>query len=224
MTTPPTKSEANRSIGKHQLDEQRASILDAAETLFLQNGLSNTSMIEIASQAGISKVTLYRYFANRDVIALEIQKRMLNKVSETIDSDQPLHSREALKKQVVSMIRNFELLQDAYRYIGMFDKIYLDNAPDVALTKWTKEQLSLSTWKKDPADKNTLDRQAKNEFSVVMNTVIWFLEKLALRGELTWSDREIPLEQHLKIFEKLILSYFDQVADSETHEEQITAS
>ena len=36
------------------MDEQRSSILDAAETLFLQNGLESTRMIDIAAQAGIT--------------------------------------------------------------------------------------------------------------------------------------------------------------------------
>ena len=73
----PTRSKLDtaRQNGAHQVDEQRSSILDAAEALFLQNGLDSTRMIDIAAQAGITKVTLYRYFPNRDVIALEIHAR-----------------------------------------------------------------------------------------------------------------------------------------------------
>lgn len=49
------------------------------------------------------------------------------------------------------------------------------------------------------------------ELAVIMNTVIWFLEKLALRGELTWSNKNVPLEEQLRIFEDLILGYFDRL-------------
>ena len=42
-------------------------------------------------------------------------------------------------------------------------------------------------------------------------TRIWFLEKLALRGELTWSNKEVPLEEHLRIFEDMITGYFDRL-------------
>ena len=54
------------------------------------------------------------------------------------------------------------------------------------------------------------------EITVIMNTVIWFLEKLALRGELTWSNKEIPLEEHLRIFEDMITGYFDRLIEART--------
>ena len=80
MATPRSKLDTGRQNGRHQVDEQRSSILDAAEALFLQNGLESTRMIDIAAQAGITKVTLYRYFPNRDVIALAIHARMMEKI------------------------------------------------------------------------------------------------------------------------------------------------
>ena len=51
MKTNPTQSSIDRQSGKFQVDEQRENILKAAETLFLHNGLENTSMIDIARQA-----------------------------------------------------------------------------------------------------------------------------------------------------------------------------
>ena len=47
-----------------------------------------------------------------------------------------------------------------------------------------------------------------------MNSVIWFLEKLALRGELTWANKEIPMEEHLQIFEDMITAYFDRLIET----------
>jgi hypothetical protein len=55
-----------------------------------------------------------------------------------------------------------------------------------------------------------LESPQYNRFIMVMNTVAWFLEKLALRGELTWSNQSIPLEEHLKLFEEMIIGYIDQ--------------
>lgn len=211
MTQSTTQSAINRSIGKHQVEEQRASILDAAEYLFLKNGLENTSMVEIARQANISKVTLYRYFANRDVIALEIQIRMLTKISDTTTPSEPKPPLAKVKFSAQSMIRNFDQLRDAFRYIGMFDKIYLDNSSETALTQWTLNQLSTSGWKRSKKDDQPASPQA-SEISVILSTVVWFLEKLAMRGEITWSDKDIPLDHHLEIFEEMIMSYIDQIS------------
>jgi AcrR family transcriptional regulator len=208
-----SKSETNRQIGKHQVDEQRASILDAAEKVFLQQGLENTKMVDIAARAGITKVTLYRYFPNRDGIALEIQACMIHRIASLLDPKDLEPSLKSAKKLAQSMIRNFDVLRDAYRYMGMFDKIYLDHPPDATLPQWTKNQLLSLTWNGIPSGNFVREYPQGNHFIMIMSTVIWFLEKLALRGELTWSDRAVPLNEHLQLFEDMILGYLDRILD-----------
>jgi AcrR family transcriptional regulator len=210
MKPTPSKSETDRLTGKHQVDEQRTHILDAAEKLFLQNSLENTTMVDIAAQAGITKVTLYRYFPDRDMIAVAIQARMLEKIASMLDPEDLQPTLECARKVVRAMIRNFDRLRDAYRYVGMFDKIYLDHPPDVALTRWTKEQLVSITWSGLPLEEVSREFLQENRIVMIMNTVIWFLEKLALRGELTWSDQSTPLEEHLKLFEEMIVGYIER--------------
>jgi hypothetical protein len=48
-----------------------------------------------------------------------------------------------------------------------------------------------------------------NKLGIILDTFTWVLEKLALRGEFTWADGSIPMEQNLEFFEKLILSALD---------------
>jgi AcrR family transcriptional regulator len=208
MSSNPTRSSIDRQAGKYQLDEQRENILQAAQTLFLGSGLENTSMIDIAKQAGITRATLYRYFANRDVIAVEIQMRMMKKIRAVLPEEaQPL-TLESHRRWAQAIIRSFEQLRDAYRYIGMFDKIYLDNAPESTLAQWTKTQLISGGF---GGDRSASHPGRPKELGVILSTITWFLEKLALRGELTWSDPTIPLEQHLRFFEAMIMHAFDQL-------------
>ena len=208
-----SKLEANRQKGRYQAEEQRTNILDAAETLFLQNGLANTSMVDIAAQAGITKVTLYRYFPNRDAIALEIQARAMERIASLVDLRDQAISLESVKELARAMIRNYRSLRDAYRYMGMFDELYLDHPPDVALTQWTKNQLISFTWHGATLEKIAREHPQGDRFIMIMSTVIWFLEKLALRGELTWSDQAVPLEEHLRSFEEMIVGYIDRFVD-----------
>jgi hypothetical protein len=102
-------------------------------------------------------------------------------------------------------------MRDRYRYTGMFDKIYLDNPPDSTLTMWTFSQLIAAGFVPHSSQAGSAAEPYSEELTVIMNTVIWFLEKLALRGELTWSNKEVPLEEHLRIFEDLIMGYFDRL-------------
>jgi AcrR family transcriptional regulator len=200
---------SGRQIGEHQVDWQRASILDAADKLFLQIGLKNTRMIDIAAGAGITKITLYRYFSNLDEIAVQIHERMLSRIASLINPEELVVSPDALKKLVQVMIHNFEPLRDAYRYIGLFDSLYLDNPPGTSVTEWTKNQLrSFPLTNLSLGDISREPRQG-SRLAVIINNVIWFLEKVAMRGELTWSDPSIPLEEHLKTFEDMIMVYID---------------
>lgn len=210
MNTKQPQSTIDRQAGKYQLDEQRVNILNAAEALFLQAGLENTSMIDIAKQAGITRATLYRYFSNRDEIAVEIQLRMIEKIR-TVLPDTPLpDTLESHRRRAQAIIRSFMQLRDAYRFIGMFDKIYLDNAADNAQVQWTKAQLMASGFASRKGE-NPDSPAAWKELGVILSTITWFLEKLALRGELTWSDPAIPLEEHLKFFEEMIMRSFDEL-------------
>jgi AcrR family transcriptional regulator len=102
-----SKLETTRQSGKTQVDARRTAILDTAEKLFLQNGLENTRIIDIAAEAGISKMSLYRYFPNRDVIALEIHAHMLEKISALVDPGDLTLSLEKAREVAVQMIRSF---------------------------------------------------------------------------------------------------------------------
>lgn len=208
-----SKLALSRQKGKHQVGQQRDSILDAAERLFLQRGLEHTTMVDIAAQAGVTKITLYRYFQNRDVIALEIQVRMMQRIGNSVGISEADLSLDTAKRFCQAMIRNFAELRDAFRYMSMFDQRYLDKSPDTGLTQWTKAQLSAWSWKGMPAFGAATKSPNDDRFHMVMSSVVWFLEKLAMRGELTWSDPSVPLETHLKLFEDMVIGYIDRIAE-----------
>ena len=66
-------------------DERRASaegrILDAAARLFVDRGVSNVGMIEIAEAAGCSRATLYRYFADRTSLHIAYVHREARRIA-----------------------------------------------------------------------------------------------------------------------------------------------
>ena len=53
-------------------EQKRELILDAAFELILENGYSNTKIIDIANKVGIGKGTVYEYFESKEMIALEL--------------------------------------------------------------------------------------------------------------------------------------------------------
>ena len=51
---------------------KRRAILEAATNLFLSQGYDGTSMDQVAAQAGVSKQTVYKHFADKDRLFAEI--------------------------------------------------------------------------------------------------------------------------------------------------------
>lgn len=52
--------------------EKRAAILEAAKGLFIRNAFAGTSMDAVASEAGVSKLTVYSHFGDKDNLFREV--------------------------------------------------------------------------------------------------------------------------------------------------------
>jgi AcrR family transcriptional regulator len=72
-TLPPAlRPGGDRSTPRDQRENEqiRTFLLDAAESSFTTHGFAKTTMGDVAAAAGVSRRTLYRYFANRDELVL----------------------------------------------------------------------------------------------------------------------------------------------------------
>ncbi|WP_131671901.1 TetR/AcrR family transcriptional regulator [Pseudomonas parakoreensis] len=54
--------------GRPKDPAKRRAILDAAKTLFLSHGYANTSMDAVAAEAGVSKLTVYSHFNDKETL------------------------------------------------------------------------------------------------------------------------------------------------------------
>lgn len=85
--------------------EKRAAILEAAKTLFLAHGFDGVSMDAIAAQAGVSKLTVYSHFKDKDTLFSETVRakceEQLPAALFTVDLTGPL------RKQLRSIAKGF---------------------------------------------------------------------------------------------------------------------
>ena len=63
----------------------RKNISDAANTLFISKGITDTTMDNIAKLAGYSKATLYVYFENKEEIFFSLVYKHAKWLYETIE-------------------------------------------------------------------------------------------------------------------------------------------
>jgi AcrR family transcriptional regulator len=65
----------SRTLSHDDLARFKAQLCDVAERLFAEHGAENVSMRQIAAAMGISPMTPYRYFANREEILAAVRIR-----------------------------------------------------------------------------------------------------------------------------------------------------
>jgi AcrR family transcriptional regulator len=65
---------------------KRKKILDGSRALFMREGVSSLTMDQIASRQGISKKTLYKFFANKSQLVTEAIEERIGEIAAMIDT------------------------------------------------------------------------------------------------------------------------------------------
>ena len=79
--------------GPTRRDERRETIVEAALALFAEHGALPVRVADIAVEAGISRATFYKHFAERDEILAELLSRLLATPPPAPDVDRPACER-----------------------------------------------------------------------------------------------------------------------------------
>ena len=112
---PPTGTKA--SPGRPKDLEKRQSILDAAKRLFPQFGFDGVSMEAIAAEAGVSKLTVYSHYGDKDALfRATISAKCEEMLPPTLFHAAP---KGPIRRQLTSIARAFFQLITSPEAIGM---------------------------------------------------------------------------------------------------------
>jgi AcrR family transcriptional regulator len=75
-----------RLLSEKAVEEFRDRLVDAAERLFAQHGLDAVTMRQLAAELGVSPMTPYRYFADKDAILAAVRTRAFNRHAEALEA------------------------------------------------------------------------------------------------------------------------------------------
>lgn len=77
--------------------EKRAAIIKAAQALFAENGVRLVSVTDIAERAGVSRVTLFKYFGDKEGLAREAMaswiKALIGEYRGVVAADKPFSEK-----------------------------------------------------------------------------------------------------------------------------------
>ncbi|MGA0588574.1 TetR/AcrR family transcriptional regulator [Dyella sp. KRB-257] len=87
--------------------EKRAAILEAAKNLFVRNAFAGTSMDAVAAEAGVSKLTVYSHFGDKDNLFREVVRARLQDLlpEDTYDLDPDADIGQTLLKIALTHAR-----------------------------------------------------------------------------------------------------------------------
>jgi len=72
--------------GPRQRDQRLAGLLDAAAALFVERGVTATSIEDIAERAGVAKGTFYHYFQDRAAMLEALRRRYSQRFADLVDA------------------------------------------------------------------------------------------------------------------------------------------
>lgn len=75
-----------RVLSKADISDFRDRLCDAAEKLFADHGLEAVTMRQLANALGVSPMTPYRYFADKDAILAAVRARAFDRHAEALET------------------------------------------------------------------------------------------------------------------------------------------
>ena len=78
--------ELPRVLTEEAVGEFRERLVDAAEHLFAEHGLEAVTMRQLAAELGVSPMTPYRYFEDKDAILAAVRARAFNRHAEALEA------------------------------------------------------------------------------------------------------------------------------------------
>ena len=116
----------------------RSAIIEAGRVLFLSQGIASTTMGDIAEQAGVSRVTVYRHFSECGAIAFEVYNLMLDSILEATRAQVPSGASglDAARHCLNALFAAYATQESAFRYCAAFSSYYATEARSEEQAEW----------------------------------------------------------------------------------------
>jgi AcrR family transcriptional regulator len=105
--------------------ERAASILAAAATVFARHGYAATTLDQVAAEAGVSKLIVYRHFNSKNELYMAILDQVRDRLANVAQPTTPVHESDgvpAIKRAADSLAGMFAVardLPDGYRLLHL---------------------------------------------------------------------------------------------------------
>ena len=214
-----TKAERRLALDL-QIEARKEAIVSAATYEFIENGIDNSKISDIAKRAEVGTITVYRYFENKPKLVIECATSLWKSEAEKLH---PILFPENFPSQngfgQVSHILG--ILASLYKYIPTMLRLLEQFDNYIVREQITKEQLTfyeagiiqiraemLEAFRKGQMDGSIRgDVDALKIYATATHAIVSLSQKLLLRGEIIQSDLETDADLQLKLLADMVLNY-----------------
>lgn len=204
-------------LTEEDMQKRRENMIKTAFRLFCDQGIENTSMLEIAKKANVAENTLYRYFLNKETLVLEAFIRLWDTIMQNVEQiveSIPNYNRLTGYDQIRAWIDGFCHLYQTDREFVLFSyeaKLYLLRH-HIKLDRVQQDTLMhsfrgpcLSALDRGKADGSIpTEEDSEDLFYAIWGAIRGYVVKIVIYDELYGEDS--PWECRYKTMERGILS------------------
>lgn len=118
-------------VSEAHLEQRRQQILDAAIACFVRKGFHQTTMADIAAQAGVSDTLAYRYFSGKEeLIEAAVSQHGDASVDALLGSNGVEDFRGLVDLLIGTNIRRFEHPEEMKATMGMYFRVWAEALHD----------------------------------------------------------------------------------------------
>lgn len=174
--------------------------IDVSAKMFLQKGIENVKMTDIADECGIGVATLYRYFGTKTGITIAAMTHLWDEMKAMFSGvfDSPVFKSQTGLKQCSDLMRMFIVLYDAHptfmKLLSEFDLMIIrENVPKEKLQEYDKSILNFypvfeRAYRAGLEDGSVREIEHFQLFYVSFAHTFMELSKKLIQGELLPSD------------------------------------
>ncbi len=202
-----------------ELEEQRTrrrkEVLEASSKLFLERDFPKVTMRDIASEVGISTVTLYKYYKSIDEIAFEVQQQFFLEMGEFFggfSEDIPAY------EQILVFLKNWlDLLKtkgDILRFQALFDHYYRTQYPEILQARSMQDMIRRGAeYFQQLFERGQSEGSIRTDIKVIeliawtLNNLMAMAHRLAARGHLLEKETFVSTERMMEMTIESIITY-----------------
>ncbi|MCR4911712.1 MAG: TetR/AcrR family transcriptional regulator [Bacilli bacterium] len=188
-------------------------IIDVATNLFFTRSISSVTIKDIAEEAGVGEMTIYRYFKKKHNIVLAVAMKLQQQVAAFFDLSKGSTGFEKLSIFYNSYLKIFMSSPMHYRFINEFDAYMLEFNDNQGLEKYESSLDFFKTAYLDAYQLGLKDQTIRDIGNVELfyytstHSLLELCKKLSLNNELLNQDKRSVKYQEIETLINVFLTY-----------------